>query len=396
VVRLNIRNISEILLTVLVIISISGTVLAQMGDVSMGHGKGPWSASDMMQEGKNLRHGAGMQGMGFMHSGGNMFGHYVTFTVNESTGGIEQYAIDGNAIFDSITLDEFDFGETQVMGTMTRITDTERNTIIQVHDNAAAVINFISSDTYIANFDLADGVEAARDNGMVMIKSADVTAYLVYGNGSFDVSIIDGMVSITAPKDSALVMRAFPVNMPALGNMNKMLIQEMARNRVGAEVCFGLNDSFDVVNYSQQMRIHMELMNSERIRMRVNSTDPEGKILSFNLDNTSLRLQERERLRIHYDGIPITCINDPEQVLYTSDLACWISQQSRERAQIMIHVPEFSEHVIEIVVEAESGMEPTEAVTEMPTESASKVPGYEAVIAISGLLLVVYLIRRIK
>jgi hypothetical protein len=32
----------------------------------------------------------------------------------------------------------------------------------------------------------------------------------------------------------------------------------------------------------------------------------------------------------------------------------------------------------------------------MPTESASKVPGYEAVIAISGLLLVVYLIRRIK
>jgi hypothetical protein len=180
--------------------------------------------------------------------------------------------------------------------------------------------------------------------------------------------------------------------MPGLGQMNRLIVQEIAINRLGAEVCLGMNGSMNMVNYSKQLRIQMEEMTTSRVRLKLNSTDPTGKILSFNLDNTSLRLQERERLRVYYDNVPIECVGDPEQVSSATHFACFISQESRSRAQIMIHVPEFSEHIIEIVVEAES--EP--AVTGMPTEPASKVSGYEAVIALSGLLLVAYLIRRKK
>ncbi|MFW5935793.1 MAG: hypothetical protein ACOCSC_00745 [Candidatus Hadarchaeota archaeon] len=45
-------------------------------------------------------------------------------------------------------------------------------------------------------------------------------------------------------------------------------------------------------------------MREKRIRMLVNSTDPEGKVISINLDNASLEIRESQRSRIHYDGNP--------------------------------------------------------------------------------------------
>jgi hypothetical protein len=395
---MNNRYVSGIFMTLFVILLIASTVMAQMGGdragmgQGMGYGMGPWSASDMMQQGQQLRHEAGMQGMGFMHSNANLFGHYVTFEIDELTGAITQYGIAGNEIFDSVTVEDFGNGETQVMGSMTRILDSDGKTIIQVHDNPAAVINIVSSDAHIVNFNLAENITAVKEDDMVKIESADVVVYIVYSAaaGSFEVNVSDGKVIVDAPENSSIVVRALPVNMPELGQMNRMMVQEIGRNRVGAEVCLGMNGSMNMVNYSKHLRIQMEEMTTNRVRLKLDSTDPTGKILAFNLDNTSLELQEREKLRLYYDNVPMQCVDDPELVTNAIGKACFISQQSRNRAQIMINVPEFSEHIIEIVVEDESGMEPTEAVTGIPT----KVPGYEAVIALSALLLVVYLIRR--
>jgi len=391
----NNRNVSGIVLTLLVIILIISNVEALMSDpkVSMKVGMGPMNASDMMQQGQDLRHEVGMQGMGFMHSGGKMFGHYVTFTVNEATGDISNYSIAGNAIFDSITVDGLDFGETQVLGSMTKIIDADGNIIMQVHDNPAAVINFVSSDAYTVNFNLADGVKATKEGNTVKIESNEVEVYIVHSadEGSFEVNVNANTVIVEAPENSSMVVRALPVNMPELSEMNRLIVREMANNRVGAEVCLGMNGSMNMVYHSEHLRIQSEVMNSERIRLRLNSTDPTGKILSFNLDNTSLQLQEGERLRIYYDNVPLNCVDNPEQVSSATNAACFISQESRSRAQIMINVPEFSEHVIEIAVEAEEQSE-----TEMPAEPDSSVPGFGSLIAISGLSMAVYLIRRIK
>ena len=391
---MNNRYVSGMVLTLLVIILIISNVEALMSDpkVNMNVGMGPMNAYDMMQQGQNLRHEVGMQGMGFMHSGGNMFGHYVTFTVNEATGEISNYSIAGNAVFDSIRIDGLDFGETQVLGSMTKIIDADGNIIMQVHDNPAAVINFVSSDSYTVNFILADGVIATKEDNTVKIVSNEVEVYIVYPDeGSFEVDKSDDIV-VDVPEDSLMVVRALPVNMPRLSQMNRLIVQEIAKNRVGAEVYLGMNGSMNMVNYSNHLRIHTEVMNTEMIRLRLNSTDPTGKILSFNLDNTSLQLQERERLHIYYDNISINCIDNPEQVSIATHFACFISQESRSRAQIMINVPEFSEHVVEIVAEEEE----EQSETEMPDEPDSSVPGFGSVIALSGLSMAVYLIRRIK
>ncbi|NIA03111.1 MAG: hypothetical protein GWP12_01020, partial [Nitrospirae bacterium] len=352
------------------------------------------NTSDMMHQGQDLRHEVGMQGMGFMHSGENMFGHYVTFTVNEATGEISSYGIAENAIFDSITVEGLGFSKTQVQGSMTEIIDQDGKIIMQVHDNPAAVINFMSSDPYTVNFDLADGVTATKEDNMVKIESDEVEVYIVYSDneGSFEVTVSDDSVTVIVPENSSMVVRALPVNMPESGQMNRLIVQEIGKNRVGAEVCLGMNGSINTVNYAEHLKIHSEVMTNNRLQFRLNSTDPAGKILSFNLDNTSLQLQEGERLRVYYDNVPLNCTQDPEQVASATQAACYISQESRTRAQIMINVPEFSEHVVEIVAEeAEQPGTGTETETEKPAEPDSSVPGFGLVVAVSGLLMAVYL-----
>jgi hypothetical protein len=397
--NIRLRYLKGIILAGFILISLGGPVLAQPGGHMKG-GTGHWSASDTMQRGNEMRHGAGMQGMGFMHSGAELFGQYTTFTANNTTGEITQYGIAGTEIFDSIAIEGFKYGDTIASRSMTRIIDSDSTTFIQMHDNPSGVINIVSSDAYTISFDLAEDVTATEEDNTVKIGSSAGEVYIYYSAvaGSFDISIADGMVVIEAPEDSTIVVRALPVNMPAIANMHRMLGHEIGRNGVGAEVYLGLNNSMDVVNYSAHMRIQREFVNSTMIRLRVNSSDPTGKVLAFNLDNTSLMLQERDRLMIHYDGTPLACMNDPDQIFNSTGPACWISQQSQNQAQIMVHVPEFSERIIDIVVESEEGVDEeatkVEEASEVPTTPKSDTPGFESVIATIGILSVMYLIRK--
>lgn len=367
-----------------------GTAICQMGG-PMHDGTGRQdrygkSAEDMMRVGSSMRHGAGMQGMGFMHSGAGMFGQYITFEVDNQTGAVTSYGIAGVAIFDYIAVQEFDYEDTAVMGALTRIIDSDGTTFIQVHDNPAAVVNIFSPEDYTVDFDLAEGTSVQQENNMLIISAQDLEVYIIYSaDVTVDVSVDGGIVSVTSQGGSSVVVRAVPVNMQAVGQMHRMLAREVARNRVGAEVCLGRNGSISVANYSEQMRVQLHTMARDRIRMEVSSTDPAGRIMAFNLDNTNLRLQEGDRLRIHYDGVPMQCVEDPEEVFNATGAACWISQQSRERAQVMMYIPEFSTHTIEFVVEAEGFEE------EQPPTG---VPGFGVVTGIVTVLLCGYFKRK--
>ncbi|KAF5412192.1 MAG: hypothetical protein C5S43_02270 [Candidatus Methanocomedens sp.] len=342
--------------------------------------EGGWSASEMMMQGSETRQDVGMQGMGFMHSGAVMYGQYITFGVDNVTGAITSYGIDGVEIFDSIEVDGFDFDATEVKGAVTHVTNGDGTTTIQVHDNPSAVITIRSVDDYTVNFDLAEDVTASEEGNMVVIKTTDIEIYIVCSARTCDVTVTGDVVSINAAGDSAVVVRAIPVNMQYSVDMHRSFASEMARNRAGAEVCLGEGDSISVVDYSQKMRVQLQSVTNERIQLRVNCTDPEGKMMAFNLDNTSLILQEMDKLRVYYDGELMQCVNDPDKVFNATQSQCYISQESRERAQIMMYISEFSEHTIDIVVESEDAKEGIEDGAGDGEEAASTpstgIPGF--------------------
>lgn len=396
--------------SVLMVVLMINSGLCQMGG-PMNDGMGrpsdySFSAGEMMGAGQALRHDAGMQGMGFMHSGACLYGQYITFDVDNLTGEITNYGIAGVEIFDSIAVDGFKYDNTQVSGAMTTIADADGTTFIHIHDNPAAVINVFSSSEYTINLDLAQDATLSEEENIVKIEveDSDIVVYIISASGdTIDISRNNDLTSVTAPADSSVVVRAVPVNMQGQGldNVHGMFVREMAGNRVGAEVSLGKGGSMSVVNYAEEMHVELHSMTQEMIQLRVNCTDPAGRIMAFNLDNTSLMLQEMDRIGIHYDGTPMACVDDPELVFNATTATCWISQQTREQAQVMMYIPEFSEHTIDIVVESDEADEvPTTTETPETTDTQetpdTKVPGFAALSAVLSLVLTGYVFKKLK
>lgn len=370
------------------LISIAGPVIARMDGGAMGgqQMEERGRAFDMMNQSMELRRGQGMHGLGFMHAGGNAFGEYVTFTVDNVTGDVLDYGIAGIPLFD-IGIENFIYHSTTETGSITRISNADASTLVQLHDNPAGVINIVTNKDISVTFTLADGVTAEKEDNLVKIESGSIVGYIT-GTGMTTASVSGNVVVVEVPADSAVVFRASPVNMPMTGNVGRRFSQEIARNRLGMEIAFGRNRTYNAINYSADMRVRVQSMEQHRIRILVNSTNRTGRVISMNLDNSSLEIGARERLRIHYDGTPLQCVNDPDVVFNGTDTpVCWISQEpDRVRAQIMIHVPDFSEHSIDIVVEPE---EPVTQETPGPT-GTPETPGFGAMVSVAGLLIWVY------
>jgi len=388
-----------ILISAFLMFSIADQVLAGMGGGPMGGqqmGPGHGKALDMMEQGKSLRAGQGMHGLGFMHSAGNAYGQYVTFTIDNQTGNILNYGIEGNPLF-NISIANFNNISTATLGSITRISNADGSIVIQIHDNPAAVINLLTNKSTSVTFTLADSVNAAKEDNFIRIESGSIVGYIL-GMGTVTSSVSATQVKMDASPNSAVVFRAAPVNMPMFGQMHKRLSQEIARNRVGMEVAFGRNGTYDFINYTAGMHLKVQTMDRDRIRLLVNATNLTGRIIAINLDNSSLAIGPSDRLRIRYDEQLIQCMDDPNVVFNGTDTPlCWLSPiQDRARVQLMIYAPKFSEHAIDILVEPEVTGTPTANATTGVPAGTPGAPGFGLMISLAGLLTWAFLAMRRK
>lgn len=373
-----------ILASVLLLLA-SEAVVAQMerGQDGMGPGAGMGQMGhDMWKQGKSIRADNNMRGMGFMHSAGNAYGNYVTFNITDD-GDVLYYTIAGDSLF-NVTFDPFEFQSQTVRGRSSVTTVTGNNTLVQLHDNPAGVINILPNESITVTFEVADSVNVSQENEYVQLESENVTGYII-GAGQANFSLIDDGVTVEAGPDSTVIFRAPPANVPDYGSMHREFAQGIAQNRIGLEVALGANETHDVVNYSRNMRLEVQEMMEERVRMQVNSTEPEGKAISINLDNTSLEVSERQRLGVHFDEEPLNCIDDPEAVLNGTDSEqplCWVSPVQNKSATCLMYIPNFSVHTIDLLAEEEVTPTPSETVTTAPTTEEAppaESPGFEVV-----------------
>jgi hypothetical protein len=371
-------------------------VLAQRGEQNEDHGK----ASEMMKEGKDMREKEDMHGMEFLHKDGKAYGEYVTFVIDTSSGNILDYGIMGTTLF-NISIANFVYKSTTTHGSVTFVSNTDGGTIVQLHDNPAAVINILANKSISITFTLASGVNATKEDNIIKIEAGNVLGYIT-GTGTITSSAGGTQVKVDASPDSAVVFRAAPVNMPMLGDTYKRFSQEIADDRVGLEVAFGRNKTYNSINYSRGLHLKVQEMNQDHIRLQINATEQAGNIIAFNIDNSSLVTRVGSRLRIHYDGQPIDCVNDPNIVFNGTDRpVCWISPlQNGVKAQLMLYIPKYSEHTIDILVEPEVTGTPPANLTASPTVTGTlpaatpKAPGFGLVFSLAGLLTWAFLVKR--
>src|SRR5659263_71651 len=177
------NRILKLIAIVLALTMLTLPVLGEMGGAKMSNDMMSGKAKEMHEKGSEIRNAQGMMGMGFMHREGNSYGQYVTFSVNNTTGNVWNYGISGFTVFDSIMVSNFNVKDITTMGAITRI-NSKDGSMIQLHDNPAAVINVRTKSTATLIFKLSEGVNATKEENIVKIMADNLTAYIASTNAT--------------------------------------------------------------------------------------------------------------------------------------------------------------------------------------------------------------------
>ena len=260
--------------------------------------------------------------------------------MDNTTGVVMNYGILGITVFDSIKVAGFDFKDLKTMGSLTRISDKNDSVVIQLHDNPAAVINIRTKAATTITFDLTDGVKASKEDNIVKIEDGNLTAFIISTNTT-SINIVGGEVRIESSKGNA-IFRAVPVNM-------NLMIRSIGNNRM---------------------------------KMVINSSDTTGKFIMMNMDNSSMMWSQGHKIRLYIDNMPMRQVMTAEELYGAKESSFWLSM-SGKRMQALMYIANFSERIVDVVVEDESTPAPTSAGTPAKTPVPTPTtPGFEIAIGL--------------
>lgn len=351
-------------------------------------------AREMYDNGSRMRDNEGMMGMGFMHRGDNNYGNYVTFSVDNTTGNVLNFGIAGIAVFDSINLLGFDFKDSTTNGAETLISNKDGSIVIQIHDNPAAVIEIKTNNNTNLIFNLAAGVSATKQDNIIKIIAGNITAFIVSEKAT-SINIAGSQVSIN-PDMGDTVFRASPVNMPH-DNMEERFMGEMMTKRAGAEVSVGESDKSSIVNYSEDMNVKVQSIDSNHMRMMVDSSNHSGKFVFMNLDNTSLTWIEGQKISLYLDNKMMKEVMTEQELYNASESSVWLDVTGKNRMRAMMYIANFSTHQVDIVVAAPVTPTPTTVATTVETTTPAttpKTPGFEIALGAVSTIAAAYMMRR--
>jgi len=347
------------------------------------HGK----AGDMMKKGGEMRSSAGIKGMGFMHSAGNVFGHYVTFNIDNNSGMVTDYGISGITIFNSIKVDGFNFKESRTNGAVTTIMGKDGSVVLELHDNPASVLQIKTRKPSNISFELAESVNASKENNTIRIEVNNLTAFIAATNAD-SIDIAGREIKIGSSSGN-IIFRAVPVNMPMAGMPRKLMI-EMMKNRAGAEISAGEYGKMSIINYSDNISMDVRSIQRNRMRFTVNSPDHGGKFIMMNLDNSTLTWNEGQKIHVYLDGKPIRQVMMVDKLYEANGSSFWLTSPFLNRMQGMIYISNFSEHTVDLVVE---DAQPMMTAAANVTTPAARTPGFGIGIGLIGIY-VSYIKRR--
>lgn len=265
---------------------------------------------------------------------------------------------------------------------------------IMLHDTPSAPLNYIATTDFTVKFEVADGVTISEGYTGVKLESDGMFAYIITAPAGVmapSVTVSGQIVTIDAPANSIVLLRAVPAifgSDDAILALNRNIVRQMVNNRIGAEITIGARDAYCIFDYANLTPMQLSYNNRTSFRMlgrtqtqlkiAMNSDAPAGRLIGINLDN-AFELQERQTLRVRYDGMVLQCVTDPEQVLQARETTCWLNQCNSTRAQLMLYVSNFSEHILEIEVYEEGEEVETTAVP-----SVTQTPGFGALAGATG------------
>lgn len=361
----------------------------------------------MRQHAMQAMRGMG-KGMYFMHQGRFAYGNFTTFSFDSDAGEVSNFAVNGDQIFDSVTVSDFAFEEEKVAGAVAFYEGA--NSRIMLHDNPMGTMQVMAFANKTVVFNLSEDVEAEVDTELSdylgdaiivnITKNNFEGSLIVFKNylatvnddeplEGLDVEVSGDRVTVTLVNNSVVMFRAAPMD-PALmqtgymygshaAYMNRMLNREIARGIVGAEIALrAAGNNSSVVNYTP-MGMQIRERDRDRIVLAVESNLSDGKVITVNVDNETINISNPDRIRLRIDGQVIERAENIDDLFTGGNRPLCYLVQENETAMMAVYIPEFSEREIIIDLEPEDGGEAGEETGEEETaETESKAtPAFE-------------------
>lgn len=355
----------------------------------MGMGDRAWNWSDgqMWHDGMGFMHGGDQQHMeeqmremmqegmryalfaSFSYSDGVADGYFIDFFYDEMTGTVTDYTLkfknETIRFFDRILIDDFDPDAPVVRGAVLHADNGSVQIII--HDNPTGMYHVVSNVTRVfVSFQLADDIEITRivgsgiggqfaDREAVILSKGSARAIIATDDGTITTEMGSGgtFVNVTT-EGNHIMFRAVPAFANRSLTAEEALFYAIVQNRLGCEISLLVRNGsamYDVMEYHHQFRAKIMSAVKNRVVLEVSSEDHEGKLVLLNFDKETMEAGKREMI-VKLDDERIKETSTPLEVLFASgsekDDAVYTLLQKGEVCQILIYVPNFSTHMIEI------------------------------------------------
>lgn len=361
-------------------------------------------------------------------------GRFLSFDFNQSTGVMNNFTslLSNQKVFNSINasgngtfgvgedLPSFAFGQPTVMGSVFFFANNSY--IYAVHNNPSLQSNFwinngtivfnvsnglhihefatagqnsqynqtqLVSNTSVASNDvLGADHEVEPGKTAIYLSSVSFTGFLLVNNGNVVVNTTTGLVTVSSNHTAKITF----VSPPGIQG-NSAVEQAILKGSVGGQFLIENNNgslSDMSVSYNSSLKMSLVSNSSGKVVLRVSSAHHEGTNVVVFVSNAILSGSSKIYVSLDNQSIQLTSINDTLNV--TSSVQAYYSVINEQNGfLVVIHVPHFSNHTIEI------------STTPFTTGSTPKIPlspqmelalGIIAVIAIVAIALAV--VRRRK
>jgi len=324
---------------------------------------------------------------GFSYEDGYGVGNFVRFLFDD--GDIVDYTIIRNeniTVFDFVRIENFySENEPEVHGVVWRV-DGENETI-EIHDNPTALLKVkVKNAPCTVQLNLADGIHANTypNNSHIVAIDGEIEGKIILsGEGGFTEVSNDSIV-VAVENNGLLLFVASPVsevcvNLPNHKEYEEKIAEGIANGKVCAELLIQADNKTDKMLYSD-VEVNCTTFTG-RVRVQITASG-EGKTLVLNVHKEVLNATN---VTVTLDGDIIPKADDYDDVLNigVDESAEYLILIGSNGVQILISIPSFSTHTIEVALAEEE-------------ETGATTPGFDLLVTITIVSFIVILSYRKK
>jgi len=299
----------------------------------------------------------------FKDENGSVEGRFVKFNYDAEAGMISDYQVyDGTSyisVFEHVEIHNFTLDEVQQHGAVFWMNGTHSR--MMVHNNPTSIIQITNpyddeplniSYTVTDQITISEGDTGAARTYTLEAKSGDFVGYI---NTPLNTTLEGSVINVEGDDSMENSGHSLFITKPGYTGQREVvkeqLQQAIKERKIGGEVEVigdGENHVSHKVQYRQNLEMHVSSMEKNKMRIRVQSEDPNGTCVTIRVNEEAMKMT-KEQVRVKMDGEKVQKA-DLDEVLKGGDEAKY-NVQKRENGvlEITTNIPSFSEHEISIV-----------------------------------------------